>query len=202
MSLAARPLEDLLDNLAAKTPTPGGGAAVGVAAALGAALGEMVVNYSVGKKRLREHEPELQSALGELARSRDLLLRLSDEDAAAYEKLHSMFQLAKDDPQRVAEMPAAVVAAIRVPQACVACCADLLRLLDALAQKTNKQLRSDLVVAALLTHAAARAADCNVRINLPLLEAEADKERVARETEQALENARRFAERIEHTCLS
>lgn len=200
MSFADLTITDYLDHLAAKTPVPGGGAAVGIAGALATALGAMVVNYTLGKKRYRDHEAELQQASASLARYRELLLRLSDEDAAAYELLNSLMKLDKNDPTRRASWSAAVVAAIRVPQASVACCADLLRLLDSLTEKTNRQLRSDLVVAAILAHAAARSAECNVRINLPLLEEQSDRDRVERETHESLSHAAEFARRIEQAC--
>ncbi len=202
MNLASRTIDAFLDELAAKSPVPGGGAVVGVVGALAAALGAMVVNYSVGKKRFREHEAELQQALRQLSGYRSLLLELSEQDAAAYELLNALLKLDRDDARRREELPAAVVAAIRVPQACAACCADLLRLLEALSGKTNRHLHSDLAVAAILAHAAARSAECNVRINLPLLDDEADRQRVRHETAAALAHAADFAARIEQACAA
>jgi methenyltetrahydrofolate cyclohydrolase len=200
MNFSEQSVAAFLEDVAAKQPVPGGGAVVGVVGALAAALGEMVLNYTAGKKRFREHEDELRLALRQLAGYRDLLLELSEQDAAAYELLSSLLKLDKDDPKRQAEMPAAVVAAIRVPQACVACCSDLLRLLDSLLGKTNRNLRSDLVVAAILAFAGARSAEWNVRINLPFLEDEMDRERVQRETLETLGHAADFAANIERSC--
>ena len=45
-------LADFLDATAARQPTPGGGAVTALAGVLAAAIGEMVLNYSVGKKGL------------------------------------------------------------------------------------------------------------------------------------------------------
>ena len=48
MSLPDASLLNLLESLAAKQPTPGGGAVASLTAAIGAALAQMVVNYSLG----------------------------------------------------------------------------------------------------------------------------------------------------------
>src|SRR3954466_11568245 len=66
-------IANFLTAAAAKQPAPGGGSATALAGALAAAMGEMVVNYSVGKKDLVEHQPALQEALAELTRARGLL---------------------------------------------------------------------------------------------------------------------------------
>ena len=41
---------------------PGGGSVAALAGALAAAMGEMVLNYSIGKKDLAAHEPVLREA--------------------------------------------------------------------------------------------------------------------------------------------
>ena len=56
-------LNDFLTALAAKQPAPGGGSVAALAGALAAAMGEMVLNYSIGKKDLAAHEPTLRAAL-------------------------------------------------------------------------------------------------------------------------------------------
>ena len=55
-------LNDFLNAAAAKQPAPGGGSVAALAGALAASMGEMVLNYSVGKKSLVAHEPELRTA--------------------------------------------------------------------------------------------------------------------------------------------
>jgi formiminotetrahydrofolate cyclodeaminase len=50
-------IEKFLEAASAKQPTPGGGSISALAGALAAAMGEMVVNYSVGKKGLESHTP-------------------------------------------------------------------------------------------------------------------------------------------------
>ncbi|MCK4872377.1 MAG: cyclodeaminase/cyclohydrolase family protein [Phycisphaerales bacterium] len=200
MNIREQTLQQFLSDLSAKRPTPGGGAVVGLVGALAASLGSMVVNYSLGKKNLADHETELSEARNRLDRFGQLLLDLADQDAAAYGVLSELLKLDADDARRRSDLPVAVVAAIRAPQASLAACADLLRLLDSLTGKTNRYLASDLAIAAQLADAAARAAEWNVRINLPLLESEADRRMVVDEIAPALETAASLAQRIEAHC--
>jgi len=169
MHFADFALNDLLSQTAAKTPTPGGGAVASVVGALAAALAQMVVSYSLGKKNLAEHQSRLESAAAELERARGVFLTLADEDAAAYGLVNELSRLPEGDPRR-SELPAAQDAAANIPLATAAACVDVLRLLELLALRTNRHLRSDLAIASILAESCARASACNVRINLSSLD--------------------------------
>ena len=54
---------EYLEVLSSKAPVPGGGGASALAGALGNALGQMVVNLTVGKKKYAEVEEEMQEYL-------------------------------------------------------------------------------------------------------------------------------------------
>jgi formiminotetrahydrofolate cyclodeaminase len=167
-SFARQPLADFLASVASKTPTPGGGAVASAVGALAAALAQMVVSYSVGKKSLAQHEPRLQEATKVLERARGLLLELADEDAAAYGTVNELSKLPEGDPRRAA-LARATAASVQVPLAVMAACVDLLRLFETLAPITNKQLRSDLAIAAVLADATVRASRWNVAVNVAFL---------------------------------
>ena len=57
------------EELASKAPAPGGGGASAAVGAFGAALGMMVANRTVGKKKYAAVEEEILAALEELASS-------------------------------------------------------------------------------------------------------------------------------------
>jgi formiminotetrahydrofolate cyclodeaminase len=156
---------EYLDQIAAKTPTPGGGAVASGVGAMSAALAGMVVAYSIGKKSLAAHEGFLAEAQKRLARARTLMLDLAKEDEAAYGLVNELMRLPAGDARREREMPAAVAAAVAVPMAVAAGAVDLLRLYVELAGKTNPMLRSDLGIAAELALATAAGSLWNVRIN-------------------------------------
>lgn len=195
-----------LDALGAKSPTPGGGAAAGVTGALAAALAEMVVQFSVGKKSLAPHEHTLKAALDKLQRTRAVMLELADEDAHAYARLNALMKLPESDPDRQRAWSQAVTLCVQIPRAMLAASLDALRLMEELATCTNRQLKSDLAIAAVLAEATARASIHNTAINLGLLEddgrAEGGGQRRAIETDlarshtEAIERARK----IEAAC--
>ncbi len=160
----AMTVRGFLDVLAAKTPTPGGGAAASVIGAVAASLAGMVVSYSVGKKSLSEHQTALIEAAARLRRGSELMIRLADEDAAAYGAVNELSRLPEGDPRR-AELPAAQDASVQVPLAVMAACVDLLMLMKELAGITNRQLRSDLGIAAVAAESAGRSSWWNVFIN-------------------------------------
>jgi formiminotetrahydrofolate cyclodeaminase len=131
----------------------------------------MVLAYSLGKKSLAPHQPELEHASRTLSRARGMLLSFADEDALAYERLNALQKLPESDPRRVAELPGAIDACVQTPLACVATLEQCMTLLASLPGRTNPHLRSDLAIAAVLTDAALRSSAWNVRINAALLPA-------------------------------
>ncbi|MCA9305453.1 MAG: cyclodeaminase/cyclohydrolase family protein [Phycisphaerales bacterium] len=190
----------LLDATAAKTPVPGGGAVTGAVGALAAALGGMVVSYSVGKKSLAAHQGELEDAARTLAHGRAMMLELAAEDAQAYALVNELMRLDAGDPRREREMPAAAEAATRIPLALIAACADLLRLMDRLPEITNPHLRSDLAIAAVLTEATARASRWNVAINMGLWREVGLAGDPLAEAEEMLFTCSELVGRIERAC--
>ena len=56
MTITTQTVNELLTSLAAKQPTPGGGAVAGILAALSTSLAQMVLAYTEGKSRYKEHE--------------------------------------------------------------------------------------------------------------------------------------------------
>jgi formiminotetrahydrofolate cyclodeaminase len=198
--LRSMTLQQLLDALAAKTPTPGGGAVAPIVAALGASLAHMVLNYSVGRKSLAAFDQSNRLAMARLQESIRTLPDLAAADAEAYGRLNRLFKLDASDPMRVREWNDAVHAAINAPHRALAAAGELLTLLDSLASTTNRTLASDLAIAAVLAEAAARSAAWNERVNLPLLEDVAERDRLARELDCSLEAAMHLAQSIERAC--
>ena len=192
-------IHGFLDSLAGKQPTPGGGAAAAMTGATAAATASMVVSYSLGKKKLADHEQSNRDAAQLLSNARAMFLQLSEEDAEGYGVLNALWRLDKDDPARTAQWDAAVAGAISPPRAMLALSIDLLMQIDLLVPTTNRMLKSDLGVAAVLGEAAARSAAWNVRINLPLVD-ESTSERIGDEVTAQLTRAQRLCASIEQGC--
>jgi formiminotetrahydrofolate cyclodeaminase len=188
-------LADFAARLADKVPSPGGGAVAAVTLAHGAALGAMVLRYTVGRPAFAAHEAQNTAALAELDAMRATALALADRDAAAYARLAALWKLPEDDATRAREFQPAVREAIDAPQAIVDLAHRACALLAELPARTNARLGSDLAIAANLAALAADAAEWNVRVNLPSLSdaaaARAHGERTASQVAAAHELANR-----------
>lgn len=199
-SLRRETLQDVMEAIAAKQPTPGGGATAATAAALGAATARMTLNYSVGKKALSQHKKLHDDAAGVLEKLSRAAMDWMDEDAAAYAKLNALWKLPADDAVRKKEFPAAVEAAIDAPMNVLRGAVELLQVLDALRGATNDQLNSDFAIAAICGEAAARAAAWNVRINLSGVVSDVKREALRNNMEELLRDARVLHESVVGHC--
>ena len=184
-NLADLSLAGYLDALAAAQPVPGGGAVAGVTLAQASALGAMVVGYAIGKPKFAPHDALHRAAHETFERGRRAALELAREDAEAYEHLNRLWKLPKTDPLREG-FADAVLAAIRAPEESVALAKSTLAALELLVGTTSASLASDLRIAVDLAACGARAAQENVRINLPSVADEALRAEIAARTEAML----------------
>ncbi len=169
-------LEDWLERLASSAPTPGGGAAAALAAATGAALVEMVVSLTVGKSAYVEHEPHVQP-IGEQARAlRRQALDLAAADEVAFDQVMAAYALPRqtdvEKAARSAAIQAATADAARPPLEIAEVAARVIELAAALPGRSNRNVLSDVGVAAALAGAALESAAINVEVNLGALKDE------------------------------
>ncbi|MBI3270857.1 MAG: cyclodeaminase/cyclohydrolase family protein [Planctomycetes bacterium] len=166
-------IQEFVTALSAKTPTPGGGTAAAVAGAFGAALGHMVVQFSVGRTDLAPYEGDLVRRGKELDGLSSDLLRLADDDAAAYDAYTAAGKLPRTTPEekeaRRAAREAALRRALEVPLEGMRKALAVLRAVHFLAARSNPHLASDVGVGGLLAFAALRGCRFNVDTNLASL---------------------------------
>ncbi|HEY7116621.1 MAG TPA: cyclodeaminase/cyclohydrolase family protein [Tepidisphaeraceae bacterium] len=172
------PIATFLTAAAAKQPTPGGGSVAALVGALAASMGEMTLNYSVGKKGLEAYQAELQPVLKEMTRARELLVELMIEDQGAFAAITAARKLPESDPDRQGRFDAALLACVRIPEAMAATAVAILEMADRVANFVNPWLLSDLAVCADLAMATVRCAIYNVRANLPDVKDPADRNRI------------------------
>jgi methenyltetrahydrofolate cyclohydrolase len=189
-------IEQFLAAAGAKQPIPGGGSVAALAGGLAASMGQMVVNYSIGKKGLEEHAVALKLAVSEFELAAQLMLELMAEDQAAYESLTSARKLPADSPRRAETVAAALGQCIMVPLTTAATAVSILDLCDPLVEKVNRWLLSDLAVSADLAMATTRAALYNVRVNLPEIADEKERQRTETTANQLLSRALELIQRV------
>ena len=88
------------EALASKTSVPGGGGAAALAGSIGIALGDMVGEFTVGKKKYVTVEPEIRDMMKKAQDVRVKLLACIEKDAVAFEPLSKAYGIPKDDPGR------------------------------------------------------------------------------------------------------
>lgn len=160
-----RQIDSFLAELASKAPTPGGGGAAALCGAVGIALGNMVGNLTLGKKKYAEVQEDI-AALNQRAEAlRADFLALIDADAEAFEPLSKAYGIPKDEPKRGEVMEAALLAAVQPPLEIMRKCVKALELIADYAAKGSALAISDAGCAAAITRAACEAAALNVFVN-------------------------------------
>lgn len=158
-------VEKFLAKLASSAPTPGGGGAAALTGALGIALGNMVGNLTLGKKKYAGVQEDI-AALNQRAEAiRADFVALIDADAEAFAPLSRAYGIPKDDPSRAEVMETALKRAAEPPLAIMRKCAEALELVKEYAAKGSALAISDAGCAAVLIRSAAEAAALNVFIN-------------------------------------
>jgi methenyltetrahydrofolate cyclohydrolase len=159
-------------------------------------MGEMTVNYSIGKKGLEAYQNELRPALAELTRARQLLLGLMTEDQAAFETVTAIRKLPETDATRADRFNAALLACIRIPETMAATAVAILEVVDRITNFVNPYLLSDLAVCADLAMATARCAIYNVRANLPDVKDPADQASIESTIGSVMTHAAKLIQRV------
>ena len=179
------PPASFIDELAAPTPTPGGGSAGAYAGAMGAALVAMVAGLTIGKKKYAEVEAEMQ-AIRVMAESlRKELTQSVDDDAASFEVLMATFKLPKETAgqkeARAAAITKATLNAAHIPLNVSEDAIKVMELALKCAKDGNLNAISDSMSGFAMARASLTAAGYNVRINVNSLEDKSAGEKMLKE---------------------
>lgn len=162
-------VEGFVHETASESPAPGGGSVSATLGALGAALATMVANLSAHKRGWDERWQEFSNWAERGKAYHDSLLRLIDEDTAAFNTLMSAFGLPQGTDAQKAERKAAIQAATRsameAPLHVMEQSLASMDVIRAMAEIGNPNSVSDAGVAALCARSAVIGAHLNVKIN-------------------------------------
>ncbi|PKL01885.1 MAG: sugar ABC transporter substrate-binding protein, partial [Synergistetes bacterium HGW-Synergistetes-2] len=100
MELKNKSITEFAELLASREPVPGGGGASALVAALGMALGSMVANFTLGKKKYAHVEEDIKALILESEKIQDQLISCIDKDAKAFEPLSRAYSIPKEEPGR------------------------------------------------------------------------------------------------------
>lgn len=176
MKMLEKPATQFLSEMSSNAPVPGGGGASAAVGAFAAALGMMVTNLTIGKKKYADYEEEVKAVRDRLEGLRDQLIDLVDGDAVAFEPLSKAYSIPKDDPERDTIMENALYEASVVPMSIMETVLAAAKELEILVEKGSKLAVSDVGVGILFAQAAIEGASLNVYINTKSMK---DRERAA-----------------------
>ena len=158
-------LDNYLEKLAAKTPTPGGGSAAALVGALAAALLSMAAKYVSGKAKM----PKSQRRISSMIRFNEKALRrlkiLMREDEKAYYRLAGEIKCRR--PKNILRL---YKDAIKVPLEVCGIVAECASGCPELCDYCGTSIISDVAEAVILCEAAFASAKLNVGINLRSIE--------------------------------
>jgi formiminotetrahydrofolate cyclodeaminase len=162
-------VETWLQELADRTPTPGGGGAAALMAAISAALVGMVTAYTTGEK-WQDREARMKELNAEAAELRAAALGLVAEDEAAFAAVGAAYRLPRgtdaEKSERATAIQAALVEAAKPPAGVAQVARRLVDIAGELVDSGNPNVVSDVGVASAAAQAALQAAVLNIEINL------------------------------------
>lgn len=193
-------IKEFLDALSSKEPVPGGGGASALAGALGNALGQMVANLTIGKKRYADAEEEIQEILVRLQDLQGQFLILADRDAEVFAPLAKCYSLPsvtdEEKAHKAAVMEARLTDASRVPLEIMEKAVEMLEMLDVLGRKGSRMAVSDVGVGVQFIRTALLGAVMNVYINTKSMKDRELAEELNRKAEQLIEEGTAQADHI------
>ena len=174
-------IDEFLHRLASDSPTPGGGSVAALTGSLAAGLGRMACALTPENPKFPAVNERISETAQRLERAGQMLHRLMDEDATAYDELRAALKLDKSNPERSRQIRQAATLSAEVPLETAAIAQRVLRDLSGLTAIANPNLKSDLMAGLYLALTASLAAGAIVNANLALMD-----EKAASELEQQL----------------
>lgn len=193
-------IAQFLEVLSSKQPVPGGGGASALAGALGTALGLMVGNLTVGKKKYAEVEADVRLLMERLEYLQENLVNLADEDAKVFAPLAAAYGLPsgteEEKAHKVAVMEENLLAASLVPVQIMEKAMETLEILAELEEKGSVMAVSDVGVAVQFARTALTGAVMNVYINTKSMKNRKTAEEINQKAEEMLTEGIRQADSI------
>ena len=189
-------IEFFLDELSSNKLVPGGGSAASLVAAIGIALGSMVGNLALSKKRYQSIIPEIESVIVKTEKLKRDLEYLIEKDAESCESLLKAFKMPKTEREHV--MDAALEEACTVPLEIMKKTIEAIDLHEQLLELGITTAISDIGVGVSFCKAALEGASLSILINTKLMKNDGMKATLNEETEWLLQTGMEKANAIFH----
>ena len=156
---------EFTEALASKAAVPGGGGASALVGAIGIALGDMVGELTVGKKKYADVEEDVKALMVRAQELRVKLLSCVNKDAEAFEPLSRAYGIPKDDPARDEVMEKCLRDAAAAPLEILDLCCEAIDLQKEFAAKGSVLAVSDAATGVVFCWSAMYGAAVNVKVN-------------------------------------
>lgn len=200
MKIAEKTCVEFVDVLASKSAVPGGGGAAALVGAIGMALGSMVCNLTIGKKKYAEYEESVKDILNKAGKIEKELLEMIDKDAECFLPLSKAYGLPKSTEEeiRIKEetMEKALKVACEVPISIVRVCFEAIKLHEDLVDKGSKLAISDVGVGVQCLRAAILSGQLNVVININSIKDEEYVSKVKNEVDELVKEGVRICDEV------
>ena len=198
-------IQEFLDVLSSKEPVPGGGGASALAGALGNALGQMVSNLTIGKKKYALVEDEIKELAERMKGIQGQFTQLADQDAKVFAPLAKCYSLPSDTEEEKAYkaevMEARLLEASLVPMEIMEKAWEMLEIMDILADKGSRMAVSDVGVGVQFIRTALLGAVMNVYINTKSMKNRGKAEEMNEKAERLIREGTEAADRIYQKVL-
>ena len=189
---------DFLEQLSSSAPIPGGGGASAAVGAFASALGLMVTNLTVGKKKYADVEDEMYELKAKCDQLQKDFLRLIERDAEVFEPLSKAYGMPKETEEEQAEkekvMEAALKNAAEAPLCIMKTIVDTMEMIRVLGEKGSRLAVSDAGVAILFAQAALEGASLNIFINTKMMKDQEEAERLNYRADQLIATGKELKE--------
>ena len=165
MDMLDQSVRGFTEQLASKAPVPGGGGASALVGAIGIALGDMVGELTVGKKKYAAVEEDVKALMAKAQDLRVRLLGCVNKDAEAFAPLSRAYGIPKDDPTRDEVMEACLREAAAPPLEILDLCCEAIDLQREFADKGSVLAVSDAATGVVFCWSAMYGAAVNVKVN-------------------------------------
>ena len=198
-------IQEFLDVLSSKEPVPGGGGASALAGALGNALGQMVSNLTIGKKKYALVEDEIKELAERMKGIQGQFSALADQDAKVFAPLAKCYSLPSGTEEEKAYkaevMEARLLDASLVPMEIMEKAWEMLEIMDILADKGSRMAVSDVGVGVQFIRTALLGAVMNVYINTKSMKNREKAEEMNEKAERLIKEGTEAADRIYQKVL-
>ena len=189
-------IKEFTEQLASPSSVPGGGGASALVGAIGIALGDMVGEHTVGKKKYADVEEDIKALMVKAQDLRARLVECVEKDAVAFEPLSRAYGIPKDEPGRDETLEKCLRDAAQVPLEIFDLCCEAIEICKEFGEKGSRMLISDAATGAADLRAALYGAAINVKVNTKLMKDREYASEIDSHVEQNLQKYAAVADKI------